>query len=154
MQNRWHTLPLIAALIAAAACAGDRPAPTAPASALAPAASRVGTTTTTFVLTQLDGASPPALLCAADGTTLTGGTLALSSKGTYLATFSLQSAGSTAVTTYQDKGTYSVSDGTIQFRSPGVGTFTGTLSTTSGVTTLTATYPYCGITHTLVFQQQ
>ena len=58
--------------------------------------------------------------------------------------------GSTTVTTYQDKGTYTVSGSTIQFRSPGVGTFAGTLSGT----TLTAAYPYCGATHTLVFQQQ
>jgi hypothetical protein len=141
---------LAAALLVCAACGGQQAASLDQSSAaLAP------TATTNFVLTAIDSqTTPPFLTCTTATQTITidGGTLAVGST-TYTAIFdaTVTQNGTTTAETYQDKGRVAVAGNTYTFRSPGVGTFTGTLS--NGTLTVPG-YTYCGATHTLVYQQQ
>ena len=111
--------------------------------------------TTNFVLTGIDSqTTPPFFTCATATSTITvdGGTLEVGST-MYTAIFNGTQTqnGVTTAQTYQDKGQVTVSGATYNFRSPGVGTFTGTLS--NGTLTVGG-YAYCGATHTLVYRQQ
>ncbi|GAC1401821.1 MAG: hypothetical protein NVSMB68_16140 [Thermoanaerobaculia bacterium] len=108
---------------------------------------------TSFNLVLIDAAStPPFLTCttSTSTTTIDGGTLAVAAT-TYTAVFKVTEtrAGTTTAWAYQDKGKVTISGTTYTFRSPGIGTFTGTLS---GGTLTVGNYPYCGATHTLVYQ--
>jgi hypothetical protein len=111
--------------------------------------------TTNFVLAGIDSqTTPPFLTCttATETITVDGGTLQVGTTS-YTATFdvTVTQNGATTAETYQDKGKVSVSGNVYTFRSPGVGTFTGTL--TDGTLTVSG-YTYCGATHTLIYRQQ
>jgi hypothetical protein len=139
----------LAALALASACGGQAPGMDEENAALA-------TATTNFVLTGIDNQTAAPFLTCTDATSTTqvnSGTLAVGST-TYTAVFNgtVTQNGVTAAKTYQDKGKASVSGSTYTFRSPGVGTFTGTL--TNGTLMVVSDYTYCGATHTLTYQLQ
>jgi hypothetical protein len=143
-------LPALALLVVVAACGGDASTP-AGLRGVDYAVSRTTAVTGTYALD--NQATSPPLTCTVNGTptTVTGGSLVLRSNGSYIATFTVQEG--TATETYQDKGTFTTSGSTIQFRSPRIGTLSGTVSS-DGRTISVPNYPYCGTTHTLVFQRQ
>lgn len=141
--------PLAALVLFAAACGGQSPTDQENAAV-------VSGTTTNFVLTGIDAqTAAPFLTCtgATSTTEVNGGTLAVGDT-TYTAVFdgTVTQNGATAAKTWQDKGKVSVSGTTYTFRSPGVGTFTGTL--TNGTLMVISDYTYCGATHTLTYQLQ
>lgn len=148
----WNRLGFagIAAALLCSACGGQQTA------SLDRQSAAVATkATTNFVLTGIDSqTTPPFLTCTTATSTVAvdGGTLEVGTT-TYTAIFNGTETqnGVTAAKTYQDKGQVTVSGGSYAFRSPGVGTFTGTLS--NGTLTVSG-YTYCGATHTLVYQQQ
>jgi hypothetical protein len=138
---------LLAALLLSA-CGGQSPALDQESAALR------NTATTNFVLIGIDTTTPPFLTCttATSTTEINSGTLAVGAT-TYTALFNgtVTQNGATTAQTYQDKGKVEVSGNTYTFRSPGVGTFTGTL--VDGTITV-GDYTYCGATHQLTYQLQ
>jgi hypothetical protein len=140
----------LAAALLLSACGGQQ------AASLGQDSAALATTATTnFVLVGIDSqTTPPFLTCttATETTTVDSGTLAVGAT-TYTAIFDGTSTqnGVTTAKTYQDKGKVTVTGDTYTFRSPGIGTFTGTLS--NGTLTI-GNYTYCGATHTLVYRQQ
>ncbi len=140
----------LAAALLLSACGGQQAA-----SLDQQSAALANTATTNFVLTGIDSqTTPPFLTCttATETITVDGGTLEVGTT-MYTAIFNgtVTQNGVTTAQTYQDKGKVTVSGDTYTFRSPGVGTFTGTLS--NGTLTV-GVYTYCGATHTLVYQQK
>lgn len=112
-------------------------------------------TVTSFVLAGIDAqTAAPFFTCTTAASTgeVDGGTLTVGDTS-YAAVFdgTVTQNGATTVQSYTDKGKVSVSGTTYTFRSPGEGTFTGTLS--NGTLTVGG-YTYCGATHTLIYQQQ
>jgi hypothetical protein len=148
--NRLGLVGIAAGLLLCSACGGQQSA-----SLDRESAALANKATTNFVLVGIDSqTTAPLLTCttATSTTTIDSGTLAVGST-MYTAVFdgTVTQNGATAAQTYQDKGQVTVSGDTYTFRSPGVGTFTGTL--TNGTLTV-GDYTYCGATHTLVYQQQ
>ncbi|MFL5313200.1 MAG: hypothetical protein ACJ79H_22425 [Myxococcales bacterium] len=142
---------IAAAFVLSSACGGQEGS----SSFDSQGATLASTATTNFVLSGSDSqTTPPFLTCTTATQTITvdSGTLAVGDR-IYTAVFNgtVTQNGTTTPQTYQDKGQVSVSGNTYSFRSPGVGTFTGTLS--NGTLTVGG-YTYCGATHTLVYQQQ
>jgi hypothetical protein len=150
LASRLVGVALGAALLVSSACGGQQPG-----SLDQDRAALATTATTNFVLAGIDSqTTPPFLTCTTATQTITidGGTLAVGDK-IYTATFdgTVTQNGATTSQTYQDKGQVTVNGDTYTFRSPGVGTFTGTLA--NGTLTVGG-YTYCGATHTLAYQQQ
>jgi hypothetical protein len=150
LSTRVAGAAIAAALVLCSACGGQEGS-----SFESQSAALANTAPTNFVLAGIDSqTAPPFLTCATatETTTVDGGKLAVG-PSSYTAIFNgtITQNGATAARTYQDKGKVTVSGNTYTFRSPGVGTFTGTL--TNGTLTVGG-YTYCGATHTLVYQQQ
>ena len=141
---------LAAALVLSSACGGPQAV-----SLDEKTVTLANTATTNFVLAGIDSQTTPPLLTCTTATqkiTIDGGTLAVDATS-YTAIFNgtVTQNGATTAQTYQDKGKVTVSGDVYTFRSPGVGTFTGTLS--NGTLTVGG-FTYCGATHTLVYQRQ
>lgn len=142
-----------AALLALVACGGETADPVASEAASLTAAR---TASTTYVLVSVDGnATSPFLTCTSATATeaVTGASIVLASNGSFTATVNetVTQNGVTTQQTYQAKGRYTISGNVITLRYAGGTVVTGTLS---GGTLTVTDYPYCGGTHTLVFQQQ
>lgn len=133
-----------------ASCSGDARTTTAPHATQALYALSTATTTS-FTLSSV---TPPIQCVDASGavTTVTGGTLVLSSTGRFTATFATSTTSGSAVTTqnYSEKGTFVQSGNVIVFKVSGGGSYTGTID--NGTLTV-ADYPLCGATHTAIFSQ-
>jgi hypothetical protein len=146
---------LVAVVLLASACGGQETAANAETAASAEL-SRTPAPTTNFVLTQVDGQTTPPLFACPNSSigsiVLNSGALAIT-KPSYVVNFSGTQTqnGVTSAKTFQEKGSVTVSGTTYAFTVPNSGTYKGTL--TNGVLTVTG-YPYCGATHTLVYQQQ
>jgi hypothetical protein len=139
-------------LFGAVACSADTQLATSPLTgAESSARFAISATSRTF---QLSSVTPPIECTNTAGavTTVTGGTLVLSSTGKFTATFATQttSGGVTTTDAYTEKGTFSQSGSTIVFKVPGPITYSGTID--NGTLTI-SNYPYCGSTHTAVFNQ-
>jgi hypothetical protein len=136
-------------LVAVLAACSDQSA--APRTAADPSFTLAAVTSTQFTLSSI---TPPVECTDAAGavTTVTGGTLSLSSGGKYSAAFATSTTSSGVVTTktYVENGTFTQKGSTLTFKVAGAGTFSGTLN--NGVLTV-ANYPYCGATHTLIYTQ-
>jgi len=132
----------------AVACSADQRSPTDPG-ALSPKVVSAVVTSTTYTLSSV---APPIVCTDASGatTTVTGGTLTLSSNGKFTAQFATEttSGGLTATSSYTEKGSYTQSGSTITFKVAGGRTYSGTLD--NGAVTI-VDYPLCGATHTAVF---
>jgi hypothetical protein len=112
------------------------------------------TTSTIYNLTSVDGTTTsPFFTCASSGETVNGASVELASNGSFTATLdeTVTQNGTTTQQTLQAKGRYTVSGNVVTFKYQGGSVVTGTLS---GGTLTVADYPYCGGTHTLVYQQQ
>jgi len=137
----------VLALSLAAACSADQRLPVGPDARSPKLAASV--TSTTYTLSSV---TPPIVCTDAAGatTTVTGGTVTLSSNGKFTAQFTTEttSDGVTTTSAYAEKGSYTQSGSAITFKVSGGGTYTGTLE--SGTLTITD-YPLCGTTHTAVF---
>jgi hypothetical protein len=138
-------------LAATVACSSDIQSATSPFAVAGRDANAVAATTQTFTLSSV---TPPIQCTDASGavTTVTGGTLVLSSTGKFEATFATQTDTNGVITTgtVTQKGSFTQSGSTITFKVPGTGTFTGAL--VDGTLTITG-LPLCGSTHTAVFTQ-
>jgi Lipocalin-like domain len=149
-----RALPFVgAALLTLVACGGQM---NDPASADSASLTAARTTSTTYNLVSVDGtATSPFFTCtsATQTESVTGGTIELASNGSFTATVSetVTQNGTTTQQTLQAKGRYTVSGNVVTLRYAAGTVVTGTLS--NGTLTITD-YPYCGGTHTLVFQQQ
>jgi hypothetical protein len=112
------------------------------------------TTSTTYNLTSVDANSTsPFFTCQSTGETVNGATVELASNGSFTATIAetVTQNGTTTQQSLQAKGRYTVSGNVVTFKYQAGTVVTGTLS---GGTLTVTDYPYCGGTHTLVYQQQ
>lgn len=150
-KHGFATPTLLATLILAAtvACSSDIQSATSPFAGRDVKA--IATTTQSFTLSSV---TPPIACTDASGavTTVTGGTLVLSSNGKFEATFQTQTDSNGVITTgtVTQRGSFTQSGSTLTFKVPGTGTFTGTL--VDGTLTITD-LPLCGTTHTVIFTQ-
>jgi hypothetical protein len=148
-SRTFTTLATAAVLAVAAACSGEQTVTGIQNAGSARVATSV--TSTQFTLSSI---TPDVQCTDSNGavTTVTGGTLKLSSDGKYSATFatSTTSGGVVSTKSYTENSTFTRSGSTLTFNVPNVGTFTGTLS--NGTLTV-ANIPYCGATHTVVYTQ-
>jgi hypothetical protein len=138
-------------LAATVACSSDIQSATSPFASAGNDASVVAATTQSFTLSSV---TPPIECTDASGavTTVTGGSLVLSSSGKFEATFATRTDTNGVITTgtVTQKGSFTQSGSTITFKVPGTGSFAGTL--VDGTLTIT-NLPLCGSTHTVVFTQ-
>lgn len=149
-QNTLALFVVAGTLALVASCSADERTISAPRATQAQYA--VSTVTSTSYT--LSSVTPPIQCVAASGaiTTVTGGTLVISSNGKFTAIFPTLTTSGGVVTTssYTEKGTFVQTGNVIVFHVSGGGSYTGTLA--SGTITI-ADYPLCGTTHTAVFTQ-
>jgi hypothetical protein len=132
-------------------CSSDIQSPTSPLNFERTLGSAIAATTQNFTLSSV---TPPIQCTDASGavTTVTGGTLALSSTGKFTAVFPTETNSDGVITSGSrtEKGTFTESGSTIKFKVSGAGAFAGTID--NGTITI-ANYPLCGATHTAIFTQ-
>jgi hypothetical protein len=153
-RNRLLHAAFVATVLLLAAACGGQATDALDHGAAAATAARV--TSTTYVLTSIDGqTTSPYFTCTSAGTTeaITGGSITLASNGSFTAIISETETQNGAVTqqTYQLAGKYTQSGSAVTLRYSN-----GTVvpATLSGNTLTITGLAYCGGTHDLVFQKQ